>query len=113
MKQTSTQHGPVTVLALEGNLMGGPDASALHSTINDLVSRGMNRIVIDLAKVEYMNSSGLSLLIGGAGTVKHTGGMLVLANASAKIQSIIKITKLSAVLETLPSVEEAVRRLTA
>jgi anti-sigma B factor antagonist len=113
MKQTSTQHGPVTVLALEGNLMGGPDASALHSTINDLVSRGMNRIVVDLSKVEYMNSSGLSLLIGGAGTVKHAGGTLVLANASAKIQSIIKITKLSAVLETLPSVEEAVRRLTA
>ena len=113
MKQTSTQHGPVTVLSLEGNLMGGPDASALHSAINDLVSRGMTRIVIDLAKVEYMNSSGLSLLIGGAGTVKNAGGALVLANASAKIQSIIKITKLSAVLETLPSVEEAVRRLEA
>lgn len=113
MKQTSTQHGPVTVVALDGNLMGGPDAAALHSMLNDLVSRGMNRIVIDLAKVEYMNSSGLSLLIGGAGTVKNAGGALVLANASVKIQSIIRITKLSAVLETLPSVEEAVVRLKA
>jgi len=113
MKQTSTQHGTVTVLALEGNLMGGPDAGALHSTLNDLVSRGMKRIVIDLSKVEYMNSSGLSLLIGGAGTVKNAGGSLVLANASVKIQSIIKITKLSAVLENLPSVEEAIARLTA
>ena len=113
MKQTSTQHGPATVLALEGNLMGGPDASALHSALSDLASRGRNRIVIDLAKVEYMNSSGLSLLIGGAGAVKNAGGSLVLANASEKIQSIIKITKLSAVLVNFPSVDEAVAHLSA
>jgi len=113
MKQTSTKHGAVTVLALEGNLMGGPDAAALHATLNDLVSRGVKHIVIDLSKVEYMNSSGLSLLIGGAGTVKNAGGALLLAGASPKILSIIKITKLSGVLENHPSVEEAVTRLGA
>jgi anti-sigma B factor antagonist len=108
MKLTTSQHGTVTVIALQGNLMGGPDATALNAALHGLVDGGTRHAVLDLAGVEFMNSSGLSLLIGGATIMKNAGGGLKLARASAKISSLIKITKLSGVFENFPSVEAAI-----
>ncbi len=108
MKFKTTQSGPATVIELQGNLMGGPDASTLNNKLHELVEGGKKHIIIDLRGVQFMNSSGLGLLIGGASTMKNAGGSLKLANASEKIMALIKITKLSALFESYPSVEAAV-----
>lgn len=108
MTFTTSQRGTVTVIALQGNLMGGPDATTLNATLHGLVDGGTRHVVLDMAGVEFMNSSGLSLLIGGATILKNAGGALKLARASAKIETLIKITKLSGVFENHPSVEAAV-----
>jgi anti-sigma B factor antagonist len=108
MKLTSSNHKDVTVIHLQGNLMGGPDATALNAKLHELVEAGKKQIVIDLRGVEFMNSSGLGLLIGGVSALKNAGGSLKLANASEKINALIKITKLSSLFESYPSVEAAV-----
>lgn len=108
MKFKTTQSGGVTIITLQGNLMGGPDASSLNSKLHDLVEAGKKLVVIDLKGVQFMNSSGLGLLIGGVSTMKNAGGSLKLANASGKITALIKITKLSSLFESYPSVEAAV-----
>ena len=100
--------GPVTVIEVRGNLMGGPDASALNSTLHALVEKGTTRVVIDLEGVEFMNSSGLGLLIGGATTMKNAGGGLKIANASVKILALLKMTKLTTLFESYASVKAAV-----
>jgi len=102
------QHGPVTVIELDGNLMGGPDASSLNSKLHELVEGGRKQIVIDLARVQFMNSSGLGLLIGGVSALKNAGGALKIANASEKIATLITITKLGSVFQQYPSVNAAV-----
>jgi anti-sigma B factor antagonist len=108
MKFSLTQQGPVTVIGLEGNLMGGPESSSLNSKVNELVDQGKTNAVIDLAQVGFMNSSGLGLLITSATTLKNAGGRLKLANASEKIMALLKITKLSPLFEIHPSVQAAV-----
>jgi anti-sigma B factor antagonist len=108
MKFRLTQHGAVTVVHLEGNLMGGPDASSLNSKLHELIEEGKTQVVIDLKEVEFMNSSGLGLLIGGVSAMKNAGGMLKIANASEKIAALIKITKLSSLFESHPNVNDAV-----
>ena len=100
--------GPVTVIEVRGNLMGGPDASSLNNTLHALVEKGTTRVVIDLEGVEFMNSSGLGLLIGGATTMKNAGGGLKIANASAKIMALLKMTKLTTLFESYTSVKAAV-----
>ncbi len=75
MKFKTTQSGPVTVIQLQGNLMGGPDASTLNNKLHELVEAGKKHVVIDLHGVQFMNSSGLGLLIGGASTMKNAGGI--------------------------------------
>jgi anti-sigma B factor antagonist len=108
MNFTTAQRGAITVISLQGNLMGGPDASALNSTLHDLVTKGTRRVVVDLHEVQFMNSSGLGILIGGASTMKNAGGGLAIAGASEKILALITITRLGKVLATYPTVDAAV-----
>jgi anti-sigma B factor antagonist len=108
MTITTNQRGGVTILTPDGNLMGGPDASALNSRIHELVEKGHTHIVVDLGAVQFMNSSGLGLLIGAAATVRAAGGALRLANVPERIRSLLTITKLAPVLESFSTVEEAV-----
>jgi len=108
MKFSTAQHGKVTVVALQGNLMGGPDAASLNARINELVDAKKTRVVIDLTGVQFMNSSGLGLLIGGAQALKTAGGGLKLACASPKIRELLAITRLAPVLENHTTVAEAV-----
>ena len=107
MTISTTSKGAVTVISLEGNLMGGPDGTALNGKLHELVEAGKNRVVLDLSGVHFMNSSGLGLLIGGASTLKNAGGALKIAGASGKILALIKITKLGSVFEMHPTVEDA------
>jgi anti-sigma B factor antagonist len=98
----------VVVLELSGKIMGGPDATLLNEKLHALVDDGKTKIVADLAKVNWMNSSGLGILIGGLTTMRNNNGDLKLANVTDKIQSLLMITKLITVFETFKSVDEAV-----
>ncbi|HXG00068.1 MAG TPA: STAS domain-containing protein [Bacteroidota bacterium] len=112
MNFSTTQQGNVTVIAIEGNLMGGPDASSLNDKLVELIGKKQLHVVLDLAGVGIINSSGLGMLIKGASTMKEAGGALKLAAASERILDLIRITKLSGVLPTFPTVADAVASFT-
>lgn len=103
----TTHSGGVSVIELEGNLLGGPDAGVLKNKLQELVDEGKKLVIVDLKRVEFINSSGLAMLIKGASIMKESGGGLKIAHASGKILELIKITKLTGVLETYGSVAEA------
>lgn len=96
------------VLTLKGNVMGGPDGSKLHETLQNLKEEGKKNIVVDLSKVKFMNSSGLGMLISALTTMRNAGGDLRLANVADRIQSLLVITKLITVFKHFESVDEAV-----
>ncbi len=108
MKLSSHQVGDVAVLEPKGKIMGGPDATLLHDHLHDLIKENKKNVVIDLAKVDWMNSTGLGILISGLTTLRNNGGELKLANVTEKIESLLTITKLITVFENYDSVEEAV-----
>jgi anti-sigma B factor antagonist len=109
MKFKSSQQSGVTVIAIEGNLMGGPDASTLNDKLMELVDAKKKQVVIDLGGVSIINSSGLGMLIKGASTMKNAGGGLKIAKASDKILDLIKVTRLTKILETYASVADAAK----
>ncbi len=112
MNFSTTEHSGVTVIAIEGNLMGGPDATTLHDKLVELIDAKATRVVLDLRGVSIINSSGLGMLIKGASTLKEAGGALTLAGASEKILELIRITKLTGVLQTYRTVADAVASFT-
>ena len=104
---TSERYGSV-VIEFKGNVMGGPDAVSLNEKLHELIDSNKTKIVVDLAKVKFMNSSGLGMLIGGLTTMRKAGGDLRLANAAEKIRSLLVVTKLITVFKNFDSVEKAV-----
>ena len=105
--QTHTRDG-VVVLALDGDALGGPDGSALHDALH--ASRGDQpaQVVVDLAKVRHMNSSGLGMLIGALTTARNSGGDLRLAAVGERIRTLLDVTQLSSVFQSFDSVDAAV-----
>jgi anti-sigma B factor antagonist len=109
MKLTSREEKGVVVLEPKGKIMGGPDATLLHDQLHEFIEQDKKRVVIDLAKVEWMNSTGLGILISGLTTLRNNGGELKLAMVTEKIESLLTITKLITVFDTYDSVEEALK----
>ncbi len=99
----------VVVLELSGKIMGGPDATLLNDKLHELIDQGKTNIVADLGKVNWMNSSGLGILIGGLTTMRNKDGDIKLARATERIQSLLMITKLLTVFDTFDTLEEAVQ----
>jgi anti-sigma B factor antagonist len=100
--------GEVVVLELSGKIMGGPDASLLNDKLHELIDKGKVKIIADLASVNWMNSSGLGILIGGLTTMRNSGGDLKLANVTDRIQNLLMITKLLTVFDAHDSLEKAI-----
>ena len=109
MQIKEQKHGDVTVIALKGKMMGGAETMADHEKVKELSENKNNKVVIDLSKVKWMNSSGLGILIGCMTTLKNAGGELKLAAVTEKVQSLFMITKLVTIFDTEDDVETAVR----
>ena len=101
-------HGDVAVVALKGNLMGEPDSTEVREKIYSLLQDDVKKIVLDLGKVKWINSSGLGALIAAMTSVKNKNGELRLANITKKVESIFMITQLIKVFKTYETVDRAV-----
>ncbi len=99
--------GDIAVLTVSGNMMGGPETTALHDKVKSLMADGIKKIVIDLGGVKWMNSSGLGVLMSCWGSLRKEGGNVKLAKVSAKIDSLLMITQLVQFFETYESVDRA------
>jgi anti-sigma B factor antagonist len=109
MKLTSREESGIIVLEPKGKIMGGPDATILHDHLHELIGQDKRKVVIDLSRVEWMNSTGLGILISGLTTLRNNGGELKLARVTEKIESLLTITKLITVFENFDEVEDAVK----
>ena len=108
MKLSDREQSGIVILEPKGKIMGGPDASLLHDKLHEYIDQGKKNIVVDLGKVDWMNSTGLGILISGYTTLRNHDGVLKLANVTDKIQSLLTITKLVSVFEAFDSIDEAI-----
>ena len=101
----------VVLFEVEGNIVGGPDAMTLNDEVHKLINSGTKKFIIDMKSVEHINSSGLGILIASLNAVRQAGGDLKIANASARVLELLKITKLNQIFESFKSVDEAAKKL--
>lgn len=107
MKLSYREEAGVAILEPKGKIMGGPDATLLHDRLHEFIKQNKLKVIIDLAGVDWMNSTGLGILISGLTTLRNNEGELKLANVTDKIQSLLTITKLITVFDAHDSVAEA------
>ena len=108
MDYSVSEQDDVIIISLNGKIMGGPEATEINEKFNQLIDNKKLKIVIDLNNVEWMNSSGLGILIGAVSLFRNNNGQLRIINVSERIQNLLKITKLAGIFETSSSLEEAI-----
>ncbi len=109
MRLTDRIQNNIVILQPKGKIMGGPDTTLLHDKLHEYIEQNKRQVVIDLAEVDWMNSTGLGILIAGYTTLRNNQGELKLANVTDKIQSLLTITKLVTVFEAFDSVDDAIK----
>jgi anti-sigma B factor antagonist len=72
----------------------GEASVAVRDVINDLMGKGNKKILLNLVEVNYIDSSGIGVLVSGFSTVRSQGGELKLVNLSKRIRDLLQITKL-------------------
>ncbi len=107
MKLKKRNEGDVLILEVKGKVMGGPDAVVFQEAIKSEIANGHKKYIFDLGGVDWMNSSGLGILIGGLTTIKNAEGELKMANVTDKIKSLFMITKLVTIFDSHETVEDA------
>lgn len=109
MKIKVNERYEAVVIELKGNVMGGDDTKDFNDLLHKFIDEGKKNVIVDLADVKFMNSSGLGMMIGGLTTMKKAGGNLKLARVTEKIESLLIITKLITIFESYENVEDAVK----
>lgn len=101
------QVGDVTVLDMNGKITIGEGSVALRTAIRRLLEEGKKKILLNLAKVGYIDSSGIGELVSSFTSIDKDGGQLKLLNLTQKIKDLLTITKLLTVFDVYESEEEA------
>ena len=112
MTITERASGDVTILELDGRLVLYEGEADLKAVINDLVSRGRTKIILDLKNVTYIDSAGVGIIIAKYVSVRRAGGDVKLLNLTRRSTRVMTITRLLEVFETFDSEKAAVDSFT-
>lgn len=114
MVETKTEQvGDVTVLAMSGRLHLGNSLSYAENAIIRLIDGGTRKLVIDLARLDYMDSSGLGMLILCGGRMEQSGGRMRVAGAGGTVARVFEIANAARVLQFDADLAAACRNLSA
>ena len=97
------------ILDMSGRLTLGEALAELRDSIREALAGDQKNILLNLAEVSYIDSSGLGQLIGSYATVTSRGGQMKLLNLQKRVNDLMQITKLVTVFETYTNEGVALR----
>jgi anti-sigma B factor antagonist len=105
---TQREREGITVLDMKGRITAGKEAAALREKCAELQAAKVTNVILNLADVEYIDSTGLGALVICATTAKKNGGSVKLVNLSRRNIELLVMTRLSTAFETFNDEQEAV-----
>lgn len=89
----------VTILDIRGRIVLGEEIHLLREAVRKLIAEEKKKIILNLAEVDYIDSSGVGELVGSFTTVRNAGGELKLLNLTQKVHDVLHVTKLYTVFD--------------
>ncbi|MFZ0639778.1 MAG: STAS domain-containing protein [Candidatus Acidiferrales bacterium] len=102
------QLADVNVVDLDGRLVIGPDSEALAERLHQLSRQGARKILVNLAKVTQLDSSGICSLLQGYTSMKHAGGSFKLLHPGGHTREVLEVMRLTETIPTLDDEAQAV-----
>src|SRR6202167_2047369 len=99
MTITTREVSHVTVVDINGRITLGEETGQLRDTVRNLLAAGKKKIVLNLAHVDFIDSSGVGELVSSFTAVRNAGGDLKLFSLSKKVQDVLHVTKLYTIFD--------------
>ncbi|MCY3634732.1 MAG: STAS domain-containing protein [bacterium] len=103
---TVASHGRWEVLTVTGEI-DMATAPRFRQRLLAVISAGVQNVVIDLSGVDFIDSTGLGVLMGAAKRVRSTGGDIRLVMSGSRLAELIELTRLDRVLDVFDSISAA------
>ena len=102
------ESGDVTILDLHGKAIIGVDSDLLIGHLNKLLASGVLKLLLNLADVTQLDSSGISAIVGTSASLRRQGGSLKLLCPRGRVRAVLRVVRL---LETIPTFEDETQAL--
>ena len=99
LQTTTRQVGDVTVVDITGRITLGEESAKVRETVSNLLSEGHVKILLNLAGVSFIDSSGLGMLVASVASVRKAGGEMKLAKLTDKVDDLMEVTRLYTVFD--------------
>lgn len=108
LKIANNEVDGVTVLELNGRIVLGEESSSLRETLKGLIAAGKKKIVLNVANIKYIDSTGLGTLVGANVSAKTQGASVRLCQLDKKFHEVMQLTKLLTVFDVYDTQAAAV-----
>ena len=108
LKITSSEVDGVSLVALNGRIVLGEESTALREKLKGLIAAGKQKIVLNMAEIDYIDSSGLGALVAAHLSAKNAGASIRLCNLGKKFHEVLQLTKLLTVFDVYDTEAAAV-----
>jgi anti-sigma B factor antagonist len=98
----------VTLLDMKGRITVGPEATALREAVAAAVADSVSKLVLNLAQVDFIDSTGLGAVVMSSTTMRKSGGTVKLLNLNRRNIELLVMTKLATVFEIFTDETDAV-----
>jgi len=113
VRLNTRQVGDVVVVDVSGRITLGEGSSTLREGIRELLAKGHRKILLNLADVSYIDSSGIGELVSAYTSVTNAGGQLKLVNLTKRVNDLLQITKLYTIFDIYDNELTAIRSFTS
>jgi anti-anti-sigma factor len=106
--------GDICVLRLEGRFATGQDSLYLHTKAEEIKNSGYAKVMVDFARVDYVDSTGIGFLIGIYTSIKKSpAGQFALVNTNRRVREVLELTRLAQIIQIYPTEAAALEALGA
>ena len=102
----------IALLEISGRITLGYECQDVERAVEDLIRDSQKKIVLDLAGLTYIDSTGVGIIVMCYGKIRAAGGELRLAALQPRIQEVLKITKLDQIMRLYPTTDAATENFT-
>lgn len=106
-----SSHPDVVVIRFGKQIMGGVEAMEFSAIINDLSASAIRCLIVDMSEVDFINSSGLGMLVNGLSSLSKYEILLKLTSLPEKVMNLLKMTHLNEVFSIYESIENALESI--
>jgi anti-sigma B factor antagonist len=111
MKLSTQDQNGACVIRMQGKIMSDLDVTEVLDAVKSAIYENKNKVVLDLEGIEWLNSTGLGMLIAARSQLLEINGQLRLSGMNSSVMHLISLNKLEKVFDIHPTMDDALKSL--